>query len=264
MAGRVSEIGVRVRTEVGLDVSDQTVSRFLRGERISSIKIKNRPLLKSAHRQARVAWMRDHVGWDESAWKKVIWSDEAKFTFDTNDGVERAFKRKGEKLQPHHYRGTRKFGGGSVMIWGCMTACGTGQLVRVEGNMDSNQYKRILSRNLPLSCRKWGTSMEDLTFQQDGASCHTSRATMGYLERKNWRVLDWVAQSPDMNPIEWVWKDMKKARRKLPVPRNADQLWEQLLAVWNSITVDRCEALVATMPRRLQSLRKARGGTTNW
>ena len=39
---------------------------------------------------------------------------------------------------------TAKFGGGSVMLWGCMASTGTGELVKVEGRMDSTQYQQIL------------------------------------------------------------------------------------------------------------------------
>jgi hypothetical protein len=41
-----------------------------------------------------------------------------------------------------------KFGGGSVMIWGCMTFHGPGMLCRIEGRMDQHQYKEILQRDL--------------------------------------------------------------------------------------------------------------------
>ncbi len=35
---------------------------------------------------------------------------------------------------------TVKHGGGSIMVWGCMTTAGTGELRFIEGNMDSNMY----------------------------------------------------------------------------------------------------------------------------
>lgn len=34
-----------------------------------------------------------------------------------------------------------KHGGGSIMLWGCVAAGGTGNIVRVEGIMDSTKYQ---------------------------------------------------------------------------------------------------------------------------
>ena len=49
---------------------------------------------------------------------------------------------------------TVKFGGGSVMLWGCVASTGTGNLVKVEGRMDSTQYQQILGNNVQDSFRK--------------------------------------------------------------------------------------------------------------
>ena len=45
---------------------------------------------------------------------------------------------------------TVTFGGGSVMLWGCVA----GNLVQVEGRMDSTQYQQILGNNVQDSFRK--------------------------------------------------------------------------------------------------------------
>ena len=43
---------------------------------------------------------------------------------------------------------TVKHGGGSIMLWGCVAAGGTGNIVRVEGRMDSTKYQDILEANI--------------------------------------------------------------------------------------------------------------------
>jgi len=45
---------------------------------------------------------------------------------------------------------------GSIMVWGCMRAAGTGELSFIEGNMDSNMYCDILKQSMMPSLQKLG------------------------------------------------------------------------------------------------------------
>ncbi len=42
---------------------------------------------------------------------------------------------------------TVKHGGGGVMVWGCMSAAGTGELQFIEGTMNANMYCAIMKRS---------------------------------------------------------------------------------------------------------------------
>ena len=37
-----------------------------------------------------------------------------------------------------------KFGGGGVMMWGCMTSSGPGMMCRINGRMDQYMHREIL------------------------------------------------------------------------------------------------------------------------
>ena len=75
---------------------------------------------------------------------KVFFSDESKFNLIGNDERNFTWRRQGERLSPKCVKKTVKFGGGSVMVWGIMSAAGVGPLVRIQGTVNADVYKRIL------------------------------------------------------------------------------------------------------------------------
>ncbi len=50
------------------------------------------------------------------------------------------WRQPGEEYQENWALPTIMHGGGSIMVWGCMSAAGTGELRFIEGSMDFNMY----------------------------------------------------------------------------------------------------------------------------
>ncbi len=68
---------------------------------------------------------------------------------------------------------TVKHGGGSVMVWGCMSAAGTGELQFIEGTMNANMYCGILKQSMIPSLRRLGRRE---VFQDDNKHCLAKEA----------------------------------------------------------------------------------------
>ena len=53
------------------------------------------------------------------------------------------WKKPGSGLKEQYVSGTVKFGGGSLMVWGCMTPQGVGYMCKIDGRMDAELYTVI-------------------------------------------------------------------------------------------------------------------------
>ena len=85
------------------------------------------------------------------------------------------WKKPGEGLSDRLVEGTLKFGGGSLMMRGCMGWKGVGYSCKIDGKMDADLYVSILDDELEQSMEYLGKTAEDMVFQQDNDPKHTSK-----------------------------------------------------------------------------------------
>ncbi len=82
-----------------------------------------------------------------------------------------------------------------------MSSAGVGPLGFLKSTVNAAIYQDILMHFMLLSADKlYGDA--DFIFQQDLAAAHTAKGTKSWFNDHSVTVLDWPANSPDLNPIE--------------------------------------------------------------
>ncbi len=133
------------------------------------------------------------------------------------------------------------------MIWAAMSSAGVGPLCFLKSTVNAAIYQEMLEHfMLPSADKLYGDA--DFILQQDLTPAHTAKGTKSWFNDHGVTVLDWPANSPDLNPIENLWGIVKRKMRDTR-PNNADELKAAIKETWASIPPQQCHKLITSMPR---------------
>ncbi|KAI4904987.1 hypothetical protein NFI96_002412 [Prochilodus magdalenae] len=246
----------------GTTVTKKTIGNTLRCNGLKSCSARKVPLLRKAHVQARLKFANEHLDDSESDWEKVLWSDETKIELFGINSTRRVWRKINADYGPKNTVPTVKHEGGDIMFWGCFSAKGTGLHHRINRRTDGAMYRKILIDNLLPSARtlKMGGGW---VFQHDNDPKHTAKATKEWLKKKHIKVMGWPSQSPDLNPIENLWRELKVRVAKRQ-PQNLNDLEMICKEEWTKIPPDMCANLIINYKKRLTAVLANKGFATKY
>jgi len=116
-------------------LSYSTVRKELREMGLHGRRCRTKFFLMKYHVKKRVEWAEEHAEWGPKDWERVVFSDESKFCLFGLDGVQYCRRGPGEEYKPQNVAARVKHGGGSIMVWECITSKEVGRLYRIKGAM---------------------------------------------------------------------------------------------------------------------------------
>lgn len=257
-----TKIASEVSLDTGKEVSAATIRNVFKQAGYHSRTARMKPLISKKNKKKRLEYAKAYLNHGPEYWSRVIFTDESKFNIFKSDGKVKVWRKVKTEMQEKNLTCSVKHGGGSQMVWGCMSANGVGELHFIDTIMDHKLYIDILKKNLNKSVEKMRLP-SNYIFTQDNDPKHVATNTKLWLL---YNVPKWIQtppQSPDINPIENLWEVLHQNVRKRHISSKTD-LRTTLKEEWEKITSEVTSNLVNSMPRRLKAVIKMKGGPTKY
>ena len=258
-----NDIRRRLQASSNTVVSDQTVRNRLHERNMRARKPAIRPVLAERHRNARTVWCNQHLRWTRQQWAQVLFSDESRFCLQPADGRIRVWRRRGERFADGSVLERNRYGGGSIMVWGGISAHHKTPLYHVVGNLTGVRYRdEVLQPFVVPALQQIGPNA---VFQDDNARPHRSAAVNAFIQQEDINRMSWPACSPDLNPIEHLWDEIgRRLRQNYPPAQNRAHLLQQLQEQWNAIPQATVRHLIHSMRQRCVECLQNNGGHTRF
>jgi len=262
-----------LKVEAGVDVSKSTLYRMLKDEGITNWLARKRPLLTPEVAAKRLRWAKLHQNWTWDEWRLIIWSDECSLERGIGGRRVWVFRTPYEKYNKEMICPYKKGKDISVMIWGAIYGNGRSDVVIMErdpaadkSGYTANSYLTVLNDQIP---RTW---QPEMIFMQDNAPIHAAKKIREWFTNQAIPVMDWPPYSPDLNPIEHLWAQLKQwindNHPELNEMGKSEQAYQQLFAAilegWDAIAPEAIEGLVRSMDDRVNAIIDSEGWYTRF
>lgn len=259
---------VDVRRELqevrNMEIGIRTVRRRLAESGLTPRRPATGPQLTTAHRISRLEFAREHLHWTTEQWSNILFSDESRIGLYGADGRDRVYRRSGERYAECTFSERVSFQGGSIMVWAGIAFNSRTELVIVEnGTLTAARYvQEIVEEHVLPHALFIG---DTFVLMHDNARPHTARCVNEYLSEVGIARMDWPARSPDLNPIEHLWDQLKKRiRSRKPRPTSLEELKTAALEEWEVIPQENIKTLILSMQQRMEEVITKRGGNTHY
>jgi DDE superfamily endonuclease/Transposase len=245
-----------VKRALDLDVSARTVRRRIdEAELFGRISRQEFPFTEEQIRK-RLSFANGYSGWSIHQWGSVLYSDETLIELTPHGQIW--VQRPIGKAFDHQYMSHRVPHPPRVCVWACFSRSGIGDIHVFTENLDAIGMKAILQSHLIQSAHRLFPENTVWWFLEDNDPKHSSRQVQTWLFSHGVQCIDFPPHSPDLNPIENLWNDLKRRVEKHN-PRNVEELQRHLHTEWHRTSKRFLAKLSDSMPRRCKAVVQRKG-----
>ena len=213
-------------------------------------------LIREANKIKRLEWAKANVSAALSnGFKDVLYTDESSIQLECHRRF--ACRKKGTQARPK----PRAKHPCKVDVWAGISWKGPTPIVIFEGMMNAPGYIEVLESGLlPYianvdSCPR---------FMQDNDPKHTSGLVGKWLVDSGINWWKTPAESPDLNPIENVWHELKEYLRRVVKPTTKDRLISGIKEFWGTVDIDKCKKYIGHLKKVVPRVIELDGGPTGY
>ena len=149
-----------------------------------------------------------------------------------------------------------------VHVWAGISKRGATGIAIFDGIMNAALYVNILEQTLLPFLKT--TFPDGHRFQQDNDPKHTSNLAQQWFADHGVNWWKTPAESPDMNPIENLWHELKEHIRRIVKPDTKDELVKGILGFWETVDVNKCQRYISHLRKVIPRVIELEGEATGY
>ena len=149
-----------------------------------------------------------------------------------------------------------------VHVWAGISLRGRTGICIFTGNMDRYLYVDILEKTLVPFVKD--VYPDSHRFMADNDPKHNSLYARDFLNAQNINWWHTPAESPDLNPIENVWHELKEYIRREVKPTRKEELVDGILQFWETVDVAKCTKYIHHLRKVIPKVIELKGEPTGY
>ena len=243
-------------------VSNSAFKQTAIGKGIRAYKPVVKPKLDPKHIRTRLNFARNFGNMCDRFWQNVLYADEVSLQLHPTDKRRRVRRSRGERYKAPYTEPSYSYHGGSIMFWGIIGWHGQGPLVLIEDTLDMTSYRDLLRQEIPGVLAN--QNLRHPYLLEDHSTSHDGRLARDAKIEVNLRTFEnYPSRSPDLNPIEHVWRYWKD-RIRARYPQSLEQLEDYAYEEWENIPLNFIRNCIRSMPDRLAEVNRMKGLHTKY